>query len=327
MAAGEEDLAGQDDIDGRPTPAATRASFPAWLTSTAPARSRPATRCRAAARRRRGRSARRRTEPRREPEPGEPGGLGGPPLDPPRERDAPDGLPAGPTARQRPPAARGRNVSGWAARRPSHHPCASANARPRPSPRRHPTSPRRAPGSFAPPGYGTSPVPPGAFAAPAAAAAREPWVLAEWWRRAVAAIIDGVIVSVVALLLLIPLVRSGSRSTPTAARSPSGAGLLVFLLLLVIASFLYAPLLMARTNGQTLGKMAVGIRVVRANGRAVDFGWAFLREVVVKRLLFGVLLSSFTFGLASLLDCLWPLWDSENRALHDIIVDSRVIRA
>ena len=55
----------------------------------------------------------------------------------------------------------------------------------------------------------------------------------------------------------------------------------------------------------------------------MDFGWAFLREVVVKALLFGVL-SSFTFGLASLLDCLWPLWDSENRALHDI--DRRLAR-
>ena len=84
--------------------------------------------------------------------------------------------------------------------------------------------------------------------------------------------------------------------------------------------------MMARTNGQTLGRMVVGIRVVRAKGQPMTFGWAMLREVAVKALLFGIA-SSLTFGLASLLDVLWPLWDEENRALHDFIVDTRVIRA
>ena len=46
--------------------------------------------------------------------------------------------------------------------------------------------------------------------------------------------------------------------------------------------------MMARTNGKTLGRMAMGIRVVRANGEPMTFGWAMLREVVVKALLFGV---------------------------------------
>ncbi len=50
-----------------------------------------------------------------------------------------------------------------------------------------------------------------------------------------------------------------------------------------------------------------------------------LREVAVKTLLFGIA-GSLTFGLAQLLDWLWPLWDEENRALHDFIVDTRVIQ-
>ena len=53
-----------------------------------------------------------------------------------------------------------------------------------------------------------------------------------------------------------------------------------------------------------------------------------LREVVVKWLLFDAVLGAVTFGLAPLLDVLWPLWDEENRALHDFIVgtpgDSRL---
>jgi uncharacterized RDD family membrane protein YckC len=72
--------------------------------------------------------------------------------------------------------------------------------------------------------------------------------------------------------------------------------------------------------------MVLGIRVVRAKGQPMTFGFAMLREVAVKALLFGVV-SSLTFGLASLLDVLWPLWDEENRALHDFIVDTRVIKA
>ena len=54
----------------------------------------------------------------------------------------------------------------------------------------------------------------------------------------------------------------------------------------------------------------MNIRVVRTSGEPVTFWFAFLREVVIKSLLFGVI-SSFTAGIASLLDILWPLWDEE----------------
>ena len=69
---------------------------------------------------------------------------------------------------------------------------------------------------------------------------------------------------------------------------------------------------MARTNGKTLGRMAMNIRVVRTSGEPVTFGFAMLREVAVKSIGFGIA-GSFTFGLAPLLDYLWPLWDEENR--------------
>jgi uncharacterized RDD family membrane protein YckC len=69
----------------------------------------------------------------------------------------------------------------------------------------------------------------------------------------------------------------------------------------------------------------VGNRVVRANGEPMTFAWAMLREVAVKALLFGVA-GSLTFGLANLADVLWPLWDDENRALHDFLVDTRTVK-
>jgi hypothetical protein len=45
----------------------------------------------------------------------------------------------------------------------------------------------------------------------------------------------------------------------------------------------------------------------------------------VKILLVGIA-NSVTFGLAGLLDVLWPLWDDENRALHDFVVDTRTVK-
>ena len=35
---------------------------------------------------------------------------------------------------------------------------------------------------------------------------------------------------------------------------------------------------------------------------------------------------AFTGGIANLVDVLWPLWDEENRALHDFVVNTRVVK-
>jgi uncharacterized RDD family membrane protein YckC len=194
-------------------------------------------------------------------------------------------------------------------------------------------SDRPAPPATAPemPGY-TMPPPPGAGGPPIATELGEVagrHVLAGWWSRVGAALIDGVIVGVGGILLLIAL--TAPFSIGFFAGEDVGAvsvvvGLMIAIVCVSVAAFLYAPALMARTNGQTFGRMATGIRVVRANGKPMTFGFAMLREVVVKALLFGFV-SSLTFGLASLLDVLWPLWDEENRALHDFVVDTRVIKS
>ena len=91
--------------------------------------------------------------------------------------------------------------------------------------------------------------------------------------------------------------------------------------------FLGPPLyqwLMIGRWGQTLGKMALGIRVVRsadadrvsyprALGRASSL-WVFW--------IFGSLL----LGLPLLLAYLWPLWNSRNQTLHDKIASTIVVK-
>ena len=191
-------------------------------------------------------------------------------------------------------------------------------------PRGTPSAPER-------PGYTTTPPPgaggpPVAATAPGAVAGR--YELAGWWSRVGAQLIDGLIVGFGGVLLLIAITAPfsvGFFAGEDAGIVSIFVGLLIAVLCVSIVALLYAPALMARTNGKTLGRMATGIRVVRANGKPIDFGFAMLREVAVKALLFGIA-GTLTGGLANLADVLWPLWDEENRALHDFIVDTRSIK-
>jgi uncharacterized RDD family membrane protein YckC len=78
-------------------------------------------------------------------------------------------------------------------------------------------------------------------------------------------------------------------------------------------------------NGATPGKRAVGIRVVRQDGREVGFGMAFVREPLVK----GIVMTGFggSFFFPWILNYLWPLWDRECRAWHDMMCSTRVVKA
>jgi uncharacterized RDD family membrane protein YckC len=109
-----------------------------------------------------------------------------------------------------------------------------------------------------------------------------------------------------------------------------GIGLIVWTVLALglvpVVSVLYTPLLMRATNGRTLGKLVCGIRVQRTDGRPVGLWWAAYREVLVKGVVVGVA-GAMTGGIALVVDFAWPLWDGQNRAVHDLVVDSRVVRA
>ena len=65
--------------------------------------------------------------------------------------------------------------------------------------------------------------------------------------------------------------------------------------------------------------------MVRDTGQPMDFWWAALREIVVKGLLVGIASSIIPF-IPWFLDNFWPLWDDENRALHDMVVSTHVVR-
>jgi uncharacterized RDD family membrane protein YckC len=180
-------------------------------------------------------------------------------------------------------------------------------------------------------GY-TSPPPPGAGGPPPLAAFGGPvaarYTLAGWWRRVGAHVIDGFVICAIALILLIGISAPfgvGFFVDGTVGIVAVIVGVLIACVCIFVAALLYAPAMMARTDGRTFGRMATGIRVVRASGEPMTFGFAMLREVAVKWLLFNAVGGSVTFGIAPLVDYLWPLWDEENRALHDYVVDTRTV--
>ena len=148
--------------------------------------------------------------------------------------------------------------------------------------------------------------------------------LASWGSRVGATLLDWLILLIPVTLLIVVVVVIALDST--------GGGIVTGILsglAYLVAVLFYAPVLLGREgehNGQTFGKQIVGIRVVRNNGEPIDIGFGFLREFLVKGLLFGFV-GSFFFSIPTILDYLWPLWDDENRCLHDMVVSTHVIRA
>src|SRR4051794_39073625 len=138
--------------------------------------------------------------------------------------------------------------------------------------------------------------------------------LAEWWPRVGATLLDGVIISALALVVAIVVAAAGGGDD-----AGSTAGWISWLLI----GSAYVTATMSRKgihNGQTLGKQAAGIRVVRDDRRPIRLGLAALREVGLK-----YFAANLVLGIGWLVDSLWPLGDEQNRAVHDMIVKTHVV--
>ncbi len=105
---------------------------------------------------------------------------------------------------------------------------------------------------------------------------------------------------------------------------------IIGLLAVLAVQYGYAPFLMRREgrhNGQTFGRQATGIRVVKDTGEPIAFWFAVLREVVIKGFLIGAITIVPLLGwLAVILWFLWPLWDESNRAPQDMMLKTHVVR-
>lgn len=144
---------------------------------------------------------------------------------------------------------------------------------------------------------------------------------AGFWIRVLAAIIDGVLLMAVSFgIVLVAAVATGA-SLAAFGDSLAGIGEAGGSLVMQLAQaggsligVLYF-VLMNGAYGATLGKMAVGIMIVRENGDPIGYGIAFLRYLVK------AVLGNCTCSLMFLSVAFNP----EYRGWHDQIVGTRVI--
>jgi uncharacterized RDD family membrane protein YckC len=135
---------------------------------------------------------------------------------------------------------------------------------------------------------------------------------AGFWIRGGAKLIDGVLMFVVSLLVGLgtELVTGGSE--PGSATEIVG-GLLSFMIQMAI-SVGYSVWFLSK-YGATLGKMALGLRVIRSDGGSLTVGRAVGRTF-----------ADYLSGMILYIGYIMAAFDDQKQALHDRICDTRVIR-
>ena len=132
---------------------------------------------------------------------------------------------------------------------------------------------------------------------------------AGFWIRFCAKFIDGIILEIInfAVIFLITMIMAASKMEK--------AGTLVAIFVGVALNFSY-NIYFNGSFGATPGKMALKLKIVRSNGEPITYGRALGRQ-------FAEILSGLTLYIGYMM----AGWDTEKRALHDRVCDTRVIQS
>jgi uncharacterized RDD family membrane protein YckC len=168
---------------------------------------------------------------------------------------------------------------------------------------------------------------PAAYMPPPAAMAMGGRRYAGFWIRFVALFIDGIILGIASMIVRIPLMMIGFGSAATlgsrldnpgdlAAFIPMIMGLVGISILIQLALSIIYEVYFLTSRGATPGKMALGLKVIRADGGPISVGLAVGR-------FFGKILSGLTLYIGFII----AGFDAEKRSLHDRLCETRVIYA
>jgi uncharacterized RDD family membrane protein YckC len=139
---------------------------------------------------------------------------------------------------------------------------------------------------------------------------RSKLIYASVLKRFAAMLVDGFICAIPAYIFLFGVMFLTMDDTG----EPSPLIFIGYIPLIFITPF-YEALMMIHKNGQTLGKMALSIRVVSANGAPLTNGQAWGRSFM--KLILGSCLSIINYIPA--------LFTDEKTALHDMVATTRVV--
>jgi uncharacterized RDD family membrane protein YckC len=162
------------------------------------------------------------------------------------------------------------------------------------------------------------------MASGAAAASSLGWHYGGFWIRFGARFIDGIVLGVplffIAAMLIPNLIR-----TQVNRPNPAVAGIAAFGLTFFIFYFLALicyEVLFLKYRGATPGKMACGLKVVRADGSSLGWGTSIGRFMMWNIVTSGIPYLNLVLMLIS---GIIAGTDSEKRALHDRVCDTRVV--
>ncbi len=167
--------------------------------------------------------------------------------------------------------------------------------------------------------------------------------LASWWWRALAAVVDNVLSSTVALVIAFPVWRTmylavAAYVEAVVAAQQSGAGApslsptslissrdQLILTAVSLGVGMAYHVFFLRWKAATPGKLLLGLRVVPVDrGRSTDLlEW---RSVGLRAAIWVMPGINTLFAVVSLADALFPLWHSKRQALHDLAARTQVIR-
>jgi len=137
---------------------------------------------------------------------------------------------------------------------------------------------------------------------------------AGFWKRVVAAIIDGIVLFAVGLalgLVFVLIVGSLGESNPAI-----GFVELLRIVLSIAIGWLYSALQESSPHQATLGKRAMSIKVTDMNGQRLSFGRATGRH-------FAKILSGIILGIGYIM----AGFTKKKQALHDIIAECLVVNS
>ena len=138
---------------------------------------------------------------------------------------------------------------------------------------------------------------------------------AGFWIRGAAVILDAVLQYTFGVILGMLCGQSLAEATGFDGNEQLTALERTLLCVGILIDLTYSTLMVGR-YGATLGKLAMGLRVLRADGGRVSYPRAF-----------GRCLMTYVSILTCMIGYLMAAFDREKRALHDRACDTRVIRA
>ncbi|MCP8968462.1 RDD family protein [Ectobacillus ponti] len=130
---------------------------------------------------------------------------------------------------------------------------------------------------------------------------------ASFWRRAGASFLDGLVFFVPIFVVFEMLLgMDASRSSQDWRFN--------------LAHSLYLAILPLLWSGYTLGKRAVGIRIMKADGTRMGVWTMLLREVIGR-----FLLGTVTFGVSAVVSALMIACRKDHRGIHDMMAGTMVV--